>query len=239
MVLAIVLGIAAASFCLPLVLPPLRLADESFGDLLIGHFSPPEPQHPGIAMVAIGEDSFVAPACRSPVDRAFLADLIGRLRAAKVRAIGIDILFDQPTLPQNDERLRRRLSDPGVPVVAISAAYTGVRAKDLGVDAFFPKPFNLDDLVRRVRELVAQPPGARSDADPAARSVEMRECLDELANQMSAIYGCVELISEDPNVTLLVRKTATNAVDASQRAAALLRRIRHLVGAEEVPARGE
>ena len=121
MVLAIVLGIATASFCLPLVLPPLRLADESFGDLLIGHFSPPQPQHRGVAMVAIGEDSFVALACRSPVDRAFLADLIERLRAAKVRAIGIDILFDQPTLPENDERLRRRLIDPGVPVVAISA----------------------------------------------------------------------------------------------------------------------
>ena len=50
----------------------------------------------------------MALACRSPVDRAFLADLIERLRAAKVRAIGIDILFDQPTIPQNDERLRRR-----------------------------------------------------------------------------------------------------------------------------------
>ena len=99
MVLAIILGIAAASFGLPLVLPPLRLADETFSDLLIGHFSPPEPQHRGIAMVAIGEDSFVALACRSPVDRAFLADLIERLRAAKVRAIGIDILFDQPTIP--------------------------------------------------------------------------------------------------------------------------------------------
>jgi adenylate cyclase len=121
MVLAIILGIAVASFGLPLVLPPLRLADETFSDLLIGHFSPPEPQHRGIAMVAIGEDSFVALTCRSPVDRAFLADLIERLRAAKVRAIGIDILFDQPTIPENDERLRRRLSDPGVPVVAISA----------------------------------------------------------------------------------------------------------------------
>jgi len=121
MVVAIVLGIAAASFGLPLILPPLRLADESFSDLMIGHFSPPQPQHRGVAMVAIGEDSFVAMACRSPVDRAFLADLIERLRVAKVRAIGIDILFDQPTLPQNDERLRRRLNDPGVPVVAISA----------------------------------------------------------------------------------------------------------------------
>jgi hypothetical protein len=93
MVVAIVLGIAAASFGLPLILPPLRLADESFSDLMIGHFSPPQPQHRGVAMVAIGEDSFVAMACRSPVARAFLADLIERLRVAKVRASGIDILL--------------------------------------------------------------------------------------------------------------------------------------------------
>src|SRR4051812_3639396 len=36
MVPAIILGIAIASFGLPLLLPPLRLAEESFGDLLIG-----------------------------------------------------------------------------------------------------------------------------------------------------------------------------------------------------------
>src|SRR4051812_4104334 len=36
MVLAIVLGIAAASFGLPRILPPLQLADESFSDLMIG-----------------------------------------------------------------------------------------------------------------------------------------------------------------------------------------------------------
>lgn len=118
---AIILAIAAASFLLVRTVPPLRLADESFGDLLIGHFAPAEPQHAGIAMVALGEDSFAALACRSPVDRGFLADLVGRLKAAGVRAIGIDILFDQPTLPELDESLRRRLSEPGVPVVAISA----------------------------------------------------------------------------------------------------------------------
>src|SRR5436190_366656 len=39
----------------------------------------------------------------------------------------------------------------GVPVVAISAAYPSLRPEDLGVDAFFPKPFEIDLLVRTSR----------------------------------------------------------------------------------------
>lgn len=120
-VVAITIAAAALAIGLTHLVPPLRSADETFGDLLIANMSPPEPQHPGVALVVLGEDSFAALACRSPVDRGFLADLIGYLEAAKVRAIGIDILFDQPTFPQLDERLRRRMLDATVPVVAITA----------------------------------------------------------------------------------------------------------------------
>jgi DNA-binding response OmpR family regulator len=167
----------------------------------------------------------------------------GMQALAKVRERLPDAVVLDITMPfmHGDDFLhtwRAKVRAPGVPVVAISAAYTAVRAKDLGVEEFFPKPFNLDALVQRVRELVARPPGSRGIEDREARSIEVRECLDELANQMSAIYGCVELISEDPNVTLLVRKTAANAVDASQRAAVLLRRVRHLVDVEQAPTRG-
>ncbi|HYG90232.1 MAG TPA: adenylate/guanylate cyclase domain-containing protein [Azospirillum sp.] len=120
-VVAIILAVAALAIGLTRLVPPLRSADETFGDLLIAHVSPPEPQHADVALVILGEDSFATLACRSPVDRGFLADLIGQLEAAKVRAIGMDILFDQPTFPQLDERLRRRMLDASVPVVAITA----------------------------------------------------------------------------------------------------------------------
>lgn len=118
---AIVAGIAALAVGLTRLVPPLRSADETFGDLQIAHLSPPRPQHPGVALVTLGEDSFATLVCRSPIDRGFLADLIGRLEAARVRAVGIDILFDQPTLPGLDERLRRSILDARIPVVAITA----------------------------------------------------------------------------------------------------------------------
>ncbi|MBP2228971.1 class 3 adenylate cyclase/CHASE2 domain-containing sensor protein [Azospirillum agricola] len=114
-------AVAALAVGLTHLVPPLRSADETFSDLQIAHLAPPQPPHPGVALVTLGEDSFATLVCRSPIDRGFLADLIGRLEAARVRAIGIDILFDQPTIPALDERLRRRILDARVPVVAITA----------------------------------------------------------------------------------------------------------------------
>ncbi|WP_109107183.1 adenylate/guanylate cyclase domain-containing protein [Azospirillum sp. TSO35-2] len=119
--LLIVAGAALLALGLTHLVPPLRSADETFGDLLTAYLSPPQPQHPGVALVTLGEDSFATLVCRSPIDRGFLADLIGQLEAAGVRAIGIDVLFDQPTLPTLDERLRRRILDARIPVVAITA----------------------------------------------------------------------------------------------------------------------
>ncbi|MCG5241688.1 adenylate/guanylate cyclase domain-containing protein [Azospirillum doebereinerae] len=120
-VAVIVAGIAALAVGLTHLVPPLRSADETFGDLQIAYLSPPQPPHPGVALVTLGEDSFATLVCRSPIDRGFLADLIGRLEAAGVRAIGLDILFDQPTLPTLDEGLRRRMLDARIPVVAVTA----------------------------------------------------------------------------------------------------------------------
>ena len=118
---ALALGVALLAFGLPWLLAPLRAADEFFGDLMTAHFAPAEPQHPGVVLVTLGEDSFAGLACRSPVDRGFLAELIGRLEAAGVRAIGIDILFDQPTLPARDDELRRAILNARIPVVAVTA----------------------------------------------------------------------------------------------------------------------
>ncbi len=118
---AVVVGVSAAALGLTRLMPPLRSADESFRDLAIAYFTPPAAQHPGIVLVTLGEDLFATLACRSPVDRGFLADLVGRLEAAGVRAIGLDILFDQPTLPSLDERLRQRIQRASVPVVTITA----------------------------------------------------------------------------------------------------------------------
>ncbi|WP_448203128.1 CHASE2 domain-containing protein [Azospirillum sp. sgz302134] len=114
-------GVSAAALGLTRLVPPLRSADESFRDLAIAYFTPPQPQHAGVVLVTLGEDLFASLACRSPVDRGFLADLVGNLEKAGVRAIGLDILFDQPTVPALDDRLRQRIHGATVPVVGITA----------------------------------------------------------------------------------------------------------------------
>lgn len=117
------LAVAVASAALGLArgLTPLRVADEVYADMLTAHLSPAEPQHAGIALVTFGEESVAEAACRSPLDRGRLVEIVDALAKAGVAAIGIDVLFDQPTLREEDERLRRRILGAGVPVVAVSA----------------------------------------------------------------------------------------------------------------------
>jgi len=78
---------------------------------------PPEPQDPNVVVVAITEDTLRLFPYRSPIDRQFLSDLIRTLAVRGPRAIGIDILFDQPTTPANDEALRQTLRESPVPLV--------------------------------------------------------------------------------------------------------------------------
>src|SRR5687767_14517335 len=116
---AMVAGVALAISGLIRVLPPLAAADDLADALLISYSAPPEPQHAGIALVVFGEDGMATAVCRAPIDRDMLADLVGRLGSAGVRAIGIDVLLDQATMPDRDARLRRALVEAPVPVVAI------------------------------------------------------------------------------------------------------------------------
>jgi adenylate cyclase len=77
--------------------------------------------HAQIALIGIGEETLAAFPYRSPVDRGFLARLVDDLAAAGVAAIGLDLLFDQPTEPEKDRALRVALVRQVVPVVAGSA----------------------------------------------------------------------------------------------------------------------
>ncbi|MFL5336244.1 MAG: CHASE2 domain-containing protein [Geminicoccaceae bacterium] len=117
---AIVLG-AAVLVQLLLQLPPLRSLSLTLDDLLLTFLAPAEPQHPGLALVTIDEDSLEGAVCRSPLDRDLLAGLISRLDRLGVRAIGLDLLLDQPTLAAADAHLARALRAPHAPIVVITA----------------------------------------------------------------------------------------------------------------------
>ena len=86
-------------------------------DLRVHLLNPPKEQHPDIVIVTITEETLATLPYRSPVDRGFLAELVESLIAKNVRAIGLDILFDQSTEAAKDERLRSVLANNATPVV--------------------------------------------------------------------------------------------------------------------------
>ena len=86
------------------------------GDIRLAALQPPEPQSQDVVVAAITESTLSRFAYRSPVDRAFLADMLEALDKKQPRAIGIDLLFDQPTEIAKDDRLRATLRAMKTPV---------------------------------------------------------------------------------------------------------------------------
>ncbi|NBC33242.1 MAG: CHASE2 domain-containing protein [Alphaproteobacteria bacterium] len=113
-----VLLVTAVIVVLPRVFAPAAALETVVDDVRVSFFAPAEPQRDEIVIIAITEETLATFPYRSPIDRGFLADLIRLLEERGVRAIGLDILIDQPTEPEKDERLRRLLIDSPVPIVA-------------------------------------------------------------------------------------------------------------------------
>ncbi|MBI2978193.1 MAG: adenylate/guanylate cyclase domain-containing protein [Rhodospirillales bacterium] len=118
---AIVAVACAAGLWLPPLLPMLKAGENWLADFRFATLTRPEPQNGDVVVVAITEDTLATLPYREPLDRGFLRGLFGHLEAAKPRAIGFDVLFDQPTEPAKDEALRQALRVSQVPVVVARA----------------------------------------------------------------------------------------------------------------------
>ncbi len=105
------------SVLVPRFIPLVGSAELWLEDLRVSLLAPAEPQHPDIIVAAITEDTLASLPYRSPLDRGFIADLVEWLDSAGVRAIGVDMLFDQPTESAKDVRLREVLLAAKAPVV--------------------------------------------------------------------------------------------------------------------------
>ena len=115
---AIVVLSTLAGLLAPRQIPLIEAAEHRAADIRLSLLSPPESQHPDIVVVAITEDTLAGLPYRSPLDRGFLAGLLRALDGAGARAIGLDILFDQPTEAEKDAELRQALLLLNAPVVA-------------------------------------------------------------------------------------------------------------------------
>lgn len=114
---AIVLVVALACILARGYLPFVAMAENWIHDLRIARLTPPLAQNRDIVVVTITEETLTAFPYRSPLDRRFLAGVLRSLEAKGVRAIGIDILFDQATEPAKDAELQRTLRQLSVPLV--------------------------------------------------------------------------------------------------------------------------
>lgn len=116
--LAGLLAIAAAVALLAgRFLPAVVMAERWVADYRVATLLPVAHQHPDIVVVAVTEDTLEQFPYRSPIDRDFLADLLTTLEARGVRAIGIDLLFDQPTEGPKDDRLKAVIRGLRTPTV--------------------------------------------------------------------------------------------------------------------------
>jgi DNA-binding response OmpR family regulator len=120
---------------------------------------------------------------------------------------------------------------PGVPVIVITAESQAIRPQDLGVAAFLPKPFQVDELLWHARDLLAIPAGARAAAGRDPRDVEMAGVADDLATVMSVLLISAEQLADAPGLPDDVRIIASTGLDAAQRASVLARRLSHLANA--------
>lgn len=127
-VAAICIACSAASFFAPRLIGIFTVAEQWLVDLRVALLSPAEPQRQDIILVTITEETLATLAYRSPVDRAFLADVLQWLDDAGVAAIGVDLLFDQATEAAKDTRLRQVLQHLRAPAVfAWADAQDGLR----------------------------------------------------------------------------------------------------------------
>jgi adenylate cyclase len=118
----------------------LKYVDRFVGDWETAALVPHEPQDPDVLIVTITDETLQNFPYTAPVDRGFLADLVATIASRHPRAIGLDILLDQPTEPAKDERLRRVLASLTVPLVASYADEDGIvtpKQRDF-LDHFLP-----------------------------------------------------------------------------------------------------
>src|ERR1043165_7386908 len=83
----------------------------------IATLTPAEPPHPDIVIVAITDDTVARFPYSSPIDRAFLADLLELVQARGARGVYLDVLFDRRTEPDKDARLKQIIDGYKVPLV--------------------------------------------------------------------------------------------------------------------------
>jgi len=110
-VLATVLAVAATKY-----LTFLSSLENIAADIRVSALQPPAPQSKDVVIAAINEETLSQFQYRSPVDRAFLANLLKTLEKKGAKAIAVDVLLDQPTEEVKDNLLKKTIREIQTPL---------------------------------------------------------------------------------------------------------------------------
>lgn len=157
--LALLSVAAALSFDLPVVANAERFVLDV--RMAAGAVAVADPADPRVAVVEITERTLERTMRRTPIDRRFLAQLLDRLDAVRPPAIGVDILFDQPSDRDADLGLERVLARMRTPTFL---AFADQRPDGERAAAWQER--YLRDLLARLDSAAVQPASLRFPVDP-------------------------------------------------------------------------
>lgn len=130
----LLLGAVLLLLALWLLTPVTKRVDHFFYDHWMSFNKTPVS---GQVVVIAVDDQSLAYLGRWPWSRTVHAELIERLTAAKVRAVGFDVIFSEPESEQADRRLAKAIQDNGRVVLALAPERLGV---NLSIQELLPIP---------------------------------------------------------------------------------------------------
>ncbi len=159
MLLCVALFIARYSWVLPDGSEPTPLtseAERAFYDLRAYYSADLVEEDKRVVLVVYTDQTLIAARKRSPLDRGLLAKTLRTLDAMEPKAIGIDILFDQPQ--DEDEELIAALRGMKTPV-AVAYAATATNPDDIE----WEQQQYLEQFMARLKGSKARPASIRLD----------------------------------------------------------------------------
>lgn len=110
--MALLLSLIVTIITVPFTqIPPLHTFEARYADLLMTFLAAETKPSEDIVVVKITEETLAKLPYRSPLDRGLLSDVLEKLLEANPKAIGIDMLLDQPSEKAKDDRLFKILED--------------------------------------------------------------------------------------------------------------------------------
>ena len=160
---------------------------------------------PGIALVitaALEAEGFSVTGCET------IAERDRNLAARRFDALVTDVMLPDGDGIDTLGRVRERF--PALPIVILSAQNTldtAVRASDTGAFEYFPKPFDIDELARTVRQAVGSGGASGSSADHSP--VDQGLPLVGRSPSMQAVYRMITRVLRNDLTVLVLGESGT------------------------------